>query len=160
MPLPLDSPGGVPPWGVPPADRARRGPRARLLVAVAVALAGFGLVLDGWLAVVASALAGVCAWAAGTRRWHTETPRPVATASPVLRPAVPPDCDPVDRAALDDRLARLHESYVEQVNMCVAEGRDDLVRELSDGYVDRALELMTGAGWPAADTRDDSPPLP
>jgi hypothetical protein len=43
--------------------------------------------------------------------------------------------------------------------MCVAEGRDDLVQGLSDGYVDRALQLMARSGTPA-DAGDDSAPLP
>ena len=154
MPLPME-----PSRAAPPGGRARRGPRAVLLVALALALAGCGLVLDGGLAFAAWVSAAVSGWAAGVHRRRRSAARPLGTASPVPRPAVPPDRDPLDRADLDDRLARLHASYVEQVNMCVAEGRDDLVQELSDGYVDRALQLMTGSGTPA-DAGDDSAPLP
>lgn len=42
-----------------------------------------------------------------------------------------------------DRLRELHDSYVWEVNAAVGEDRLDLVRQLADDYVDRALLLIT-----------------
>jgi hypothetical protein len=42
-----------------------------------------------------------------------------------------------------EQLRELHDTYVWHVNAAVGEGRLDLVRELADEYVDRAMELMT-----------------
>jgi len=47
-----------------------------------------------------------------------------------------------DREALDARLRALHDDYVWKVNAAVAEGRDDLVRRLSDEYVEEAAHLL------------------
>lgn len=46
---------------------------------------------------------------------------------------------------LDARLSALHDLYVEKVNLAVAEDRWDLVRRLSDEYVDAALLVLTAA---------------
>jgi hypothetical protein len=40
------------------------------------------------------------------------------------------------------RLHQLHDEYVWKVNAAVAEGREDLVRRLSDEYVDEALRIL------------------
>ena len=42
-----------------------------------------------------------------------------------------------------ERLRRLHDSYVWEVNAAVGEGRLDLVWQLADQYVDEALGLIT-----------------
>ncbi|MCU1615221.1 MAG: hypothetical protein JWO98_2761 [Frankiales bacterium] len=39
-------------------------------------------------------------------------------------------------------MSALEELYVEQVNEAVAEGRMDLVEQLSDEYLDKALQLL------------------
>lgn len=64
-----------------------------------------------------------------------------------------------------DLLRELHEAYVWKVNSAVAEGRMDLVWQLSDEYTDEALELMAtfqtpGRGRPdgASCTRHSSRP--
>jgi hypothetical protein len=45
------------------------------------------------------------------------------------------------------RLRELHELYIWQVNAAVEEGRDDLVAELADEYLEAALaELAAGRG--------------
>lgn len=44
---------------------------------------------------------------------------------------------------LDARLRQLHLDHVEQVNMALSEGREDLVRQLSDSYLDQSLSLIT-----------------
>jgi hypothetical protein len=45
---------------------------------------------------------------------------------------------------LVDVLAELHDSYVWDLNAALAEGRDDLVRDLSDDYFERSVRLMIG----------------
>jgi hypothetical protein len=42
-----------------------------------------------------------------------------------------------------EQLRELHDSYAWEVNAAVGEGRLDLVWQLADEYVDRALELIT-----------------
>ena len=44
---------------------------------------------------------------------------------------------------LTERLRRLYDDHVEQVNMALGEDREDLVQQLSDDYMDQALRLMT-----------------
>jgi hypothetical protein len=56
------------------------------------------------------------------------------------------------------RLRELHEYYVWQVNAAVAEGRDDLVAELADDYLEVALAELAAAR--PADTTPDVPPGP
>jgi len=56
------------------------------------------------------------------------------------------------------RLRELHEFYVWQVNAAVAEGRDDLVAELADDYLEVALAEMAAAR--PADTTSDTAPGP
>ena len=55
----------------------------------------------------------------------------------------------VDRET--QRLRELHEYYVWQVNAAVAEGRDDLVAELADQYLEDAMAELTAAS-PALDS--------
>jgi len=47
------------------------------------------------------------------------------------------------------RLHVLHDEYVWRVNSAVAEGREDLIRQLSDEYVEEAV-LILAEGSPAA----------
>jgi hypothetical protein len=49
------------------------------------------------------------------------------------------------------RLRELHDAYVWAVNAAVAEGRDDLVAELADGYEVEALRIMTEGFTSACD---------
>lgn len=49
----------------------------------------------------------------------------------------------VDRET--QRLRELHEFYVWQVNAAVAEGRDDLVAELADQYLEDAMAELTAS---------------
>jgi hypothetical protein len=46
---------------------------------------------------------------------------------------------------IDERLRLLHEHYTWQINAAVAEGRMDLVRELTNNCQDEALALMLAA---------------
>ena len=46
-----------------------------------------------------------------------------------------------------EQLRALHDAYTWEVNAAVGEGRIDLVWELADEYLDKALELIT-AGEP------------
>jgi hypothetical protein len=57
---------------------------------------------------------------------------------------------------LTERLRKLYEDHVEQVNMALGEDREDLVQELSDSYMDQALSLITAGARPTP----ESLPLP
>jgi hypothetical protein len=75
------------------------------------------------------------------------------------RPA--PDLEAVDMTPIEgetQRMRELHEYYVWQVNAAVAEGRDDLVAELADDYLEVALAEMADAR--PADTTPDVAPDP
>jgi hypothetical protein len=70
-----------------------------------------------------------------------------------VRPTGSSPAPALRHAAGDDlttELARLHDEHVERVNAAVGEGRDDLLQELSDSYVEQAMSLMTAAGLPPA----------
>ena len=54
----------------------------------------------------------------------------------------------------EKQLRELHDTYAWEVNAAVGEGRLDLVRQLADDYIDRALALMT-AGEPTGCGRPD-----
>jgi hypothetical protein len=54
----------------------------------------------------------------------------------------------------NEQLRELHDEYVWEVNAAVAEGRLDLVWQLADDYLDRALRLLTD-GEPAGCGRTD-----
>ena len=41
-------------------------------------------------------------------------------------------------------LRELHEAYIEKVNSALAEDREDLMRELVDGYAEQATRLSAG----------------
>ena len=43
-----------------------------------------------------------------------------------------------------ERLRELHEDYAWRVNAAIGEGRDDLVKRLSDEYLRKAMQMMTG----------------
>jgi len=60
--------------------------------------------------------------------------------------------DVVADGELTAQLARLHDEHVEQANAAVAEGREDLLQEISDSYVEQAMSVMTGAGIPPVRT--------
>jgi hypothetical protein len=47
---------------------------------------------------------------------------------------------------IEERLAFLQAHYAERINMAVAEGRMDLVRDLANDYADEALELILESG--------------
>ena len=53
-----------------------------------------------------------------------------------------------------DVLAELHDSYVWDVNAAVAEGREDLVRDLADDYFERSIRLMMGEQPPGCGRPD------
>jgi hypothetical protein len=41
------------------------------------------------------------------------------------------------------RLRELHETYAWQVNAAIGEGREDIVRQLCDDFLEQALQIMT-----------------
>jgi hypothetical protein len=103
-----------------------------VLAAAAVVLAGAPGHLTLALAVAALGSAAVL----GLRsRWVAAGPAPAGDA---VRTTVPGDT-----GDLTTRLRRLYDDHVEQVNLALAEGREDLARELSDAYMDQALSLIT-----------------
>jgi hypothetical protein len=65
---------------------------------------------------------------------------------PAMTPAA--DVDPLAQIDLTERLRRLYDEHVEQLNMALAEDRLDLVQELSDSYMDQALRLITAGASP------------
>jgi hypothetical protein len=44
-----------------------------------------------------------------------------------------------------EQLLELHEDYADRVNCLVAEDREDLVRQLADGYTEEALRLIVAS---------------
>jgi hypothetical protein len=139
----------VPADGTPSPDGPRG--RTRTLVLTSLALAAVALLLDGTAGVVL-ALAVVTLGATGllVLRARRAAGRPnldgPAVPTPV-RSAV--DAGSVAPDDLTERLGRLYDDHVEQVNMALGEGRDDLVPALSDSYMDQSLRLITGGGRPS-----------
>jgi hypothetical protein len=144
MPLPLPPVSST----ASPAARAVRPSRTvGFLVAGAFALAILTTLFDrsaGPLALVlviaALATAAVLAVRA---RWAATAPGALApVAAPVARPVVWSD-DAVADDTLAMQLRELHDFHIEQVNTAVAQGRMDLVADLSDSYAEEALALLT-----------------
>jgi hypothetical protein len=121
--------------------------RSLLLTGLALALLA---VMIGPSAVVVLALAAAVALgsAAVVGRRHRRTAAAAATAIAAVPVPAPPLADPetATEDALTERLRRLYEDTVEQINMALEEGRDDLAQELSDSYMDQSLALITGGG--------------
>jgi hypothetical protein len=46
---------------------------------------------------------------------------------------------------MTEQLHELHEAYADRVNRLVAEDREDLVRELAEGYTEEALRLIVAS---------------
>jgi hypothetical protein len=113
------------------------------LAVLAVLSGGTGLVA---LAVLTFGTAAVLGWRAG----HG-SPRP-APSRLRTAPLTSLAAGPVEPEDLTARLRRLHDDHVEQVNMALAEDREDLVQELSDNYMDESLALITAAGRRSPDT--------
>ena len=135
------------PFSAPPADApaARPAAPARGLGGLALSTAAvIGLVdastVGGWL--VATALAaGACAVLPADRpRRPARQPGPAAPGPEVA----------LSGHELTERLRAMHDAHVEEVNLALAEGREDLVRESSDRYTDAALVLLTSPPHPAA----------
>jgi hypothetical protein len=126
----------VSPIGTPAGPAARRGP-IRALLLTSLVLAAAAAMLGGTPGHLALTLAvSVLATAAvvGMRsHWVSAGPAPT--------PAV--DAVPEGAGELTPRLQQLHDDHAEQVNLALEEGREDLVQELSDTYMDQALALIT-----------------
>lgn len=73
-------------------------------------------------------------------------PSPATASAPL--PAFPSTTtlDVVGDGELTAQLARLHDDHVEQANAAVSEGREDLLPQISDSYVEQSMALMSGAG--------------
>jgi hypothetical protein len=111
-----------------------------LAVLAVVAVGSAGTVL----AVLAIVLLGAAAVLGLRSHWASAAPDAVPAATGVRAPVAPPETVAPDQ--LTERLRRLHDEHVELVNMAVAEGREDLVQELSDSYVNQALGLIISEG--------------
>jgi hypothetical protein len=133
-----------------PAPTGRRG-RIRALVLMTVALAVLAFVADGAASFV-FVLAVTALGTAGLLILHARSAAaaPRQEAAVAMRPATASaaDVDPLAQIDLTERLRRLYDEHVEQLNMAVAEDRLDLVQELSDGYMDQALRLITAGASP------------
>ncbi len=133
--------------------RVPRGVCALLVLALALAL--------GWVllhpapAVTASVVTTSVLGALSVlgRHRHRAAAHPAPPGPRPGRPMLPADGDPGDRPDLPERLDQLHEHYVEQVNLAVAEDRADLVAELCDAYMEEALQMIAGPDLPPAPPR-------
>jgi hypothetical protein len=134
-------------------------PRGRILTLVVT-----GLVLGAaaWaadrtaglaLAVIVIALGAATLVARRGRRASARWDRGHAATTPASPTA---DDEFVTPDELTERLRKLYEDHVEQVNMALGEDREDLVQDLSDSYVDQALRLITAGARPTP----ESLPLP
>jgi hypothetical protein len=101
---------------------------------VAAVLPGAAGVVTLGVAVVALLLAGVFGLRAQWRTLQEEG----ALIAPVVEPS--------DLAAeLTARLRRLREDHVARVDAALDDGRPDVARELTDSYIDAALQAITDA---------------
>jgi hypothetical protein len=107
-----------------------------LLAAVAGRTSGLLVLAVAAAALGATAVLGLRARAAAGPAATRRTP-----ARSVLSSAVANES--LDADDLTARLRRLHDDHVEQVNQAVGEGREDLVQELSDSYMNESLALIT-----------------
>ena len=133
-----------------PAPTGRRG-RIRALVLMTVALTVLAFAADG-AASLLLVLAVTALGSAGLLILHTRSAAaaPRQDAPLAMLPAMAPaaDVDPLAQIDLTERLRRLYDEHVEQLNMALAEDRLDLVQELSDSYMDQSLRLITAGASP------------
>ena len=102
-----------------------------LVLAVATVLPG-GAPAPLTLALAVTSL-GTAAALGLRSRWIATAPHDLLT----------DDDAPLRDSELIARLRQLYDDHVEQVNLALEEGREDLAEELSDDYMDRALALIT-----------------
>jgi hypothetical protein len=150
LPLHTTSPAGEP--AAPAPDS-----RIRLLLLTAAVLGIAAAVLGDAPGVLAFVLAvgalGAASALALRDRWTALQPDDAGLltgSAPELPAWTPAQADSPYDTALTADLRRLYADHVEQLNLALAEGREDLARELSDAYPDRALALLTDAGLPPA----------
>jgi hypothetical protein len=129
---------------------ATRRDRIRSLAVAGACLAVLA-VLGGGTGLVALAVVTLGTAAVLCRRAGHGSPRP-APSRLRTAPLTSIAAEPVEPEDLTARLRRLHDDHVEQVNMALAEDREDLVQELSDNYMDESLALITAAGRRSPDT--------
>ncbi len=141
-------PSPISPAGPRPCFRVLRGVCALLVLALALVLGW--VLLDPAPAVTASVVTTSVLGAVFVLAVHRHraAAHPAPPEPRPIRPAPPVDRDSGDRPDLPERLDRLHEHYVEQVNLAVAEDRADLVAELCDAYMEEALRMIAGPDLP------------
>jgi hypothetical protein len=124
--------------------------RVRALVLTSFSVAVVTAVVGGatGLLVLAVAATGLAAAAVLVLRTHRGTAHDAPARARIGRTVFPAAGAPesVDPEELTALLRRLHDDHVEQVNMALAEDREDLVQELSDSYMDESLALITATG--------------
>jgi hypothetical protein len=133
------------------ASRGSRGPiRALVLTGLSMAIlaAVVGPTADlVVLALTVIALGGAAMLVRRNRR-AAATPMRAAVPTAALSPA---GTEAATSDALTERLRALYDDHVEQVNMALEEGREDLAQELADSYMDQSLSLIVGGGHPSPD---------
>ena len=137
------------PFSAPPADApaSRRAAPVRVLGGVALTSVAVIPLVDapsvgGWLVATALAAGAVAILPADRPRQ-----RDVGQLEPDLTQsdaALSKD-ELLSEDELTERLRALHDVHVEEANMALAEGREDLVRESSERYTHAALRLLTSA---------------
>jgi hypothetical protein len=137
------APFSAPPAGAPATPQAAP---ARVLGGVALSSAAVIPLLEaptagGWLMATALAAGAVAVLPADRSRQQDARERGLAA------PAAPEAALTEDE--LTERLRALHDAHVEEANMALAEGREDLVQASSDRYTDAALALLTSTQHPA-----------
>jgi hypothetical protein len=120
--------------------RPRPSRRVALLVLIAFGLAGLAAVATGAAALGSTAatvlvLATVSVMRAQWQAADLPEPPTVAVAAS--------EAPAADNLAV--QLRRLHDAHVEEVNLALDEGREDLARELAESYTDQALALLARA---------------
>ncbi|HEY0401400.1 MAG TPA: hypothetical protein VGD09_05230 [Blastococcus sp.] len=136
------------PLGGATAPEDRRG-RIRALVLTSVSLLVLAAVAGPTAALVTLSLAAITLAAAALLGRRARRAAATITPAPAGIPMADPstaDAEAVTPDVLTERLRVLHDDHVEQVNMALAEGREDLAQELSDSYMDESLALITTGG--------------
>ncbi len=136
------------PFAAAPADApaTRQAAHARVLGGVALTSAAVitfaeATTASGWLTATILAAGAVTVLPADRPRQQAREGSSPVPAAPVVV---------LSEEEITDRLRARHDAHVEEVNMALAEGREDLVHESSDRYTDEALVLLTSAQHPAA----------
>jgi hypothetical protein len=133
---------------------ATDGPRGRILTLVLTGLV-VGVVVSAAdrtaglvLAVAVTVLGTVALHSLRSHRVPARSDRDRVVTTPTF---VATDDASVTPDELTERLRRLYDDHVEQLNMALSEDREDLVQQLSEDYMDQSLRLITAGAHPSPD---------